>query len=168
MEWKQSSLQIMKQTEFKKYILCNFVCSLFGTSLISSCEASDQSSFSWKNNKDKRCWCCFNWKGWTSVSYYIILFFKVGLSPSKNKNVLFILMKAHEKCFLFHLKSSFCSQDIYIFVFTFWLCRNNVLIRKIRLISKVMLWRHSLVKKLHKYCPISHEGKVTRQRNLVR
>ena len=34
---------------------------------------------------------------------------KVGLSPSK-KN-FFICFNA-EKCFLFHLKSSFCSQDI--------------------------------------------------------
>ena len=27
-----------------------------------------------------------------------------------------------EKCFLFHLQSSFCSQDIYLFVLTFWSC----------------------------------------------
>ena len=43
-----------------------------------------------------------------------------------------------EKCFLFHLKSSFCSQDIYVFVTTFWSCRKNGLIRKIRLTSKFM------------------------------
>ena len=44
----------------------------------------------------------------------------------------------HEKCFLFHLKSSFRSQDIQIFVLTFWACRKNGLIRKIKLISKFM------------------------------
>ena len=44
-----------------------------------------------------------------------------------------------EKCFLFHLKSSFCSQDIYVFVTTFWSCRKNGLIKKIRLISKFMM-----------------------------
>ena len=30
--------------------------------------------------------------------------------------------KNDEKCFLFHLKSSFCSQDISIFFLTFWSC----------------------------------------------
>ena len=43
--------------------------------------------------------------------------------------------KNDEKCFLFHLKNSFCSQDIYAFVLNFWSCRKNGLIRKIRLIS---------------------------------
>ena len=33
--------------------------------------------------------------------------------------------KNDEKCFSFHLKSSFHSQDIYIFVMTFWPCRKN-------------------------------------------
>ena len=28
--------------------------------------------------------------------------------------------KIDEKCFLFHLKSSFRSQDIYVFVLIFW------------------------------------------------
>ena len=65
--------------------------------------------------------------------------------------------KKDEKCFLFHIKSFFRSQDIQIFVLTFWSFRKNGLIRKIRLISR--LWRHSLVyKKLqHKYYPISQE-----------
>ena len=35
---------------------------------------------------------------------------------------------------LFHLKSSFRSQDISVFVMTFWSSRKNGLIRKIRLI----------------------------------
>ena len=42
------------------------------------------------------------------------------------------------KCFLFHLKSSFCSQDIKVFVMTFWSCRKNSLIRKMRLTLKFM------------------------------
>ena len=41
-------------------------------------------------------------------------------------------------CFLFHLKSSFRSQDIEVFVTTFWLCRKNGLTRKVRLTSKFM------------------------------
>ena len=33
--------------------------------------------------------------------------------------------KNDEKWFLFHLKSSFCSQDIYIFILIFWLRRKT-------------------------------------------
>ena len=65
---------------------------------------------------------------------------KVALSPSKK--FLYLLQwlpfTNDEKCFLFYLKSSFRSQDIEIFVLTFWACRKNGLIRKIRLISKFM------------------------------
>ena len=43
-----------------------------------------------------------------------------------------------EKCFLFHLKSSFCSQDIKVFVTVFYSCRKNGLIRKISLTSKFL------------------------------
>ena len=43
-----------------------------------------------------------------------------------------------KNCLLFHLKSSFCSQDIYCFIMNFWSCRKNGFIRKIRLISKFM------------------------------
>ena len=46
--------------------------------------------------------------------------------------------KNDEKCFLFHLKSSFRSQDIWVFVMTFWSCWKNGLIRKINLTSKFM------------------------------
>ena len=54
---------------------------------------------------------------------------KVRLSPSQ-KLVLFTSLKAldeknDEKCFLFHLKSSIHSQDICIFVLTFWSCREK-------------------------------------------
>ena len=46
--------------------------------------------------------------------------------------------KNDEKWFLFHLKSSLRSQDISIFVLSFWQCRKNYLIIKIGLISKFM------------------------------
>ena len=65
---------------------------------------------------------------------------KFGLSPSRK--LCYLLhwkpFKNHEKCFLFHLKSSFRYQDILVFVTTFWSCRKNGLIRKIRLTSKFM------------------------------
>ena len=47
-------------------------------------------------------------------------------------------LKNDEKCFLFHRKSSFRCQVIYVFVKTFWSCRKNRLIRKLRLTSKSM------------------------------
>ena len=43
-----------------------------------------------------------------------------------------------KNAFLFHLKSSFRSEDILVFVTTFWSCRKNDLIRRIRLTSKFM------------------------------
>ena len=43
-----------------------------------------------------------------------------------------------EKCFLFHLKSTSRSQGIQVFVMTFWSCRENGLIRKIKSTSKFM------------------------------
>ena len=49
--------------------------------------------------------------------------------------------KNDEKCFLFHVKSSFCSQDIYIFILTFLSLlypQKSGLIRKLGLISKFM------------------------------
>ena len=66
---------------------------------------------------------------------------KVGLSPSKKKLCYLLDWKSYkndEKCFLFHLKSFFRSQDIKPFVKTFWSCRKECLIRKIRLTSKLM------------------------------
>ena len=51
----------------------------------------------------------------------------VSVFGKKVKGKVFI----DEKWFLFHLKSSFCSQDIYIFVLTFCSCRENGLIRNI-------------------------------------
>ena len=44
----------------------------------------------------------------------------------------------HEKYFSFHLKSSFRSQDIWIFVLAFWSCRRNDLIRKKSSMSKLL------------------------------
>ena len=55
--------------------------------------------------------------------------FKGGLSPSK-KSLFYLLQwkdfKNDEKCFLFHPRNSFCSQDIWILVLTFWSCRKTV------------------------------------------
>ena len=59
-------------------------------------------------------------------------------SQLPKKTLLFASLKAlknYEKCFLFHLKSSLRSQ---VFLLTFWSCRKNGLIRKIRLTSKFM------------------------------
>ena len=48
--------------------------------------------------------------------------------------------------FLFHLKSSFRSQDIWVFVTTFWSCRKSSLLRKIRLTSKSTTSQPGLLK----------------------
>ena len=44
--------------------------------------------------------------------------------------------------FLFHLKSFFRSQDIYIFVLTRWSFRKNGLIKNIRLVLKFKILRN--------------------------
>ena len=55
------------------------------------------------------------------------------------------------------------SQDIQVFVLTFWSCRENGLIRKIRLIAKFMT-SNTLNKQLqYTFCPISHEIRTTKQ-----
>ena len=46
--------------------------------------------------------------------------------------------KNDEKCFSFHLKSSFCSQDIQVFILIFLVMYKNGMIRKIMLILKFM------------------------------
>ena len=63
---------------------------------------------------------------------------KYGSLKSKShlpKKLLYLLQrkpfKKDEKCFLFHLKSYFHTQDIYIFFLIFWSCGKNGLIRKI-------------------------------------
>ena len=78
-----------------------------------------------------------------------------------------IALKRMMKNAFYFISSSFRSQDILTFVLTFWSCRKNGLIRKIRLISKFR--RHGLVNKQLQYtcCSISHELKVTKQWNLV-
>ena len=86
--------------------------------------------------------------------------FKVGLSPSK-KNFFICFNDRPSK--MIHLKRSFRSQDIQIFVLTFWACRKSGLIRKIRNpeIYDVTVW---LAKNYNrKYCSISQELKATRQ-----
>ena len=54
--------------------------------------------------------------------------FEVGLSPSKKLFNLLQLkpFKDDEKCFLFQLKSSSCSQDISVFVLAFWSCKKQL------------------------------------------
>ena len=52
---------------------------------------------------------------WSFVKAKVTLHLKVGLSPSKNKMCYLLYWKPfkdHEKCFLFHIKSSFRFQDI--------------------------------------------------------
>ena len=61
-----------------------------------------------------------------------ICFKEIWASPTEKP------FKNDKKCFLFRLKSFFCSQDVYVFFTTFWSCRKSSLIRKIRLISKFM------------------------------
>ena len=51
-----------------------------------------------------------------------------------------------KKCFLFHVKSSFCSQDISIYVLTFCHTEKNGFIRKKRFIQN--LWRHNLLNRV--------------------
>ena len=68
-------------------------------------------------------------------------YIKVGLPPSKN--FFFICFndsptKIIKNVFLFHIKGSFRSQDISIFVLIFSAHRRNSLKRKIGLISKFM------------------------------
>ena len=58
---------------------------------------------------------------------YFEVFFKVGVLKGTLSGLkkLLAIEKEIEKCFLFHLKSSFRSQDISIFVLSFWSCRNT-------------------------------------------
>ena len=153
--WKWTSLEKQYVMPEKTYL---FIIELFGDNIFFCAEVS-------------------HFQHHTLSAWRIL---KVGLSPAKNncficfnesalkmmKNVFYF--ENDEKCFLFHLKRSFHSKGIQIFVLIFWPCGKNVLIRKIRLISN--LWRHSLIKKQlqYTYCPMSHEVKATRQWNLVR
>ena len=92
---------------------------------------------------------------------------KVGILHSKKKMFYFLQwkpFKSDENCFLFRLENYFRSQDIYVFVLTFWLCRKDSLIR-----SCLGLWCNNLVNKqlYYTYWPISHEVKTTRKWSLV-
>ena len=65
----------------------------------------------------------------------------LNLDPHPPKKIVFIcfnenLLKMMKNAFYFYLKSTFRSQDIQLFVLTFWKCAKNGLIRKICLISK--------------------------------
>ena len=69
-----------------------------------------------------------DWNFFKGEHSQILIYTKLGLSPSKNK-MLYLLqwkpLENDEKCFLFHLKSSFGFQDIYVFVLTFCSCRKT-------------------------------------------
>ena len=73
--------------------------------------------------------------------FFSLCFSQVGVSPPKKYLCYLLHWKAFQddgKCFLFHLKSSFSSEDIWVLVYTFWSDLKNSLIRNIRLISKFM------------------------------
>ena len=73
------------------------------------------------------------------------------LSPSKTNCFICFnesSVKMIKKCFLFHFKNSFRSEDIWIFVLTFCSFRKNSLFRKLRLRLQSL------------YCPISHKVKA--------
>ena len=62
------------------------------------------------------------------VVFYKKSVLKVRLSPSKKKFVICQIespLNMTKNVFLFHLKSFFRSQDIKVFVTTFWSCRKN-------------------------------------------
>ena len=112
--------------------------------------------------------CCV-----TVFCSYWQMFFKLGdlkveVSPSKKKLGYLLdwkLFKNDEKCFLFHLKNFFHSQDKFLsqlFCHKFWSYRKNSLISQ-------NSWRHKLVYKQlqYTYCLISHKVKATGQWNLV-
>ena len=98
------------------------------------------------------CCCCFFYFKWyylkiLNFSVYInvnllpyVLLWMLKLDPHLLKKLFYLLQwkpfKNYKKHFLFRLKSFFHSQYNWIFIFTFWSCRKNGLIRKIRLISK--------------------------------
>ena len=59
------------------------------------------------------------------------LYLRIKVELSRSKKVPFICYNENpfqndKKCFLFHVKSSFRSLDIYIFVLIFWLCRKRL------------------------------------------
>ena len=77
------------------------------------------------------------------------------------KFVLFAWLKVLKndgKCLLFHLKNSFRSQDILVFVTTFSSCRKNGLLKMIKLTSNS--WRLIYKELYYTYCPISHKVKA--------
>ena len=57
-------------------------------------------------------------------------FFKVALSGLRQFLVSESPLKIIKKCFLFHLKSSFRSKDILVFVLTFWSCIETVWLKR--------------------------------------
>ena len=68
---------------------------------------------------------------------------KVGLSPSKKKNVICFIersLKMMKNAFYFILKAVFVLKIVKFFVMTFWSSRENGFIRKLRLTARFMTW----------------------------
>ena len=70
--------------------------------------------------------------------------------------------KLMKNAFYFILEALFVLK-IFNFVLTFWACRKNGLIRKIKLISKSMTSEPGNTELQYTYCSISHKLKATRQ-----
>ena len=98
---------------------------------------------------------------------YFFPWFKVGLSPSKKICVtcfIEIPLKMMKNAFYFILKALLVLKIFQVFVLTFWSCRENVLIRRIRLTSKFMTSQPGLQTVAMRILPnISQKVKATRQ-----
>ena len=98
---------------------------------------------------------------------YFFPWFKVGLSPSKKICVICFIeipLKMMKNAFYFILKALLVLKIFQVFVLTFWSCRENVLIRRIRLTSKFMTSQPGLQTVAMRILPnISQKVKATRQ-----
>ena len=83
------------------------------------------------------------------------------ICKQRQKKSILNRVKKDKKYFLFHVKSSFCSQDIKIFILDFLLYRKNGLIKNIKLISKFMTSQPVSKQLQFTHCPISHKVKAT-------
>ena len=87
------------------------------------------------------------------------------VSPFKKMSVICLIenpLKIMKNAFYFILEALFVLK-IFNFVLTFWACRKNGLIRKIKLISKFMTSEPGNTELQYTYCSISHKLKATRQ-----
>ena len=106
---------------------------------------------------------------WTDQVSMFYKCLKVGLSPSKKNCFIYLNespLKMMKNAFYFILKALFI-LTIFKFLSWLWSCRENGLIRKIRLISNFMTSQSGYQTMTIHILPISHEVKVTRQWNMV-